>query len=304
MLMKLGFLTAILPECTFDELLDFAAENGYDCVEAACWPSGKAQRRYAGVSHIDMTAPDQDTASALKDKLAAKNVSISAIGYYPNPLSPDVQAREAAITHIRRCIDGAALLGVNLVNTFIGKDPGKTIAQNMEMFKAIWPEMIQYAQDKGVKIGIENCPMYFRDEWPGGCNLASSPAIWRDMFSIIDSPNFGLNYDPSHLVWQRADYIKPVYEFKDKIFHIHLKDAKFDQDKFDDVGFLAPPLAYHSPVLPGRGDIKWGKFFSALGDIRFTGCAVVEVEDRAFEDTINDRLRALKVAKRFISQFI
>lgn len=303
-MMKLGFVSAILADYTFEQVVDFASENGMACVEMMSWPVGKAERRYAGVTHIDSTSMDTVKSAKINDYLKKKNVEISAIGYYPNPLDADLSQRAVYIEHIKKCIKAAKLLGISNVNTFIGKDPAMPVKDNLAEFKKVWPDIIKYAEDNEIKIGIENCPMYFIDEWPGGKNLASSPNIWREMFSTIDSKYFGLNYDPSHLVWQRMDYITPIYEFKDKMFHFHIKDAKFFQDKFNQVGIFAAPLEYHSPKLPGLGDVNWGKVISALTDIGYQGAAVIEVEDRAFEDTLENRLGSILLSKKYISQYI
>lgn len=302
--MKLGFVSAILAEYTFEQVVDFASENKIACVEMASWPKGKAERRYAGVTHVDSETIDKAKAEKINEYLAEKGVSISAIGYYPNPLDANLEQRSVYIEHIKKCIKAANMLGLSNMNTFIGKDPLRPISENIEEFKKIWPDIVKYAEDNAVKIGIENCPMYFRDEWPGGKNLAASPKIWREMFSIIDSNYFGLNYDPSHLVWQMMDYIKPIYEFKDKIFHFHIKDAKVYKDRYDDVGIFAAPLEYHAPKLPGLGDIDWGKTISALTDIHYKGCAVIEVEDRSFEDSLEDRLDSIRLSKQFMNQYI
>jgi sugar phosphate isomerase/epimerase len=302
--MKLGFMSAILPEYSFQDIIDFAAVIDLKCVEIMCWPKEKAERRYAGVTHIDVDGLNKDGAAKINSYLRNKKILISALGYYPNPLDSDLENRKKVIEHIKKCIKSTNILGLKNFNTFIGKDPLKPIKDNLEEFKKVWPEIIKYAESYDVKIGIENCPMYFRDEWPGGKNLASSPKIWREMFSIIDSKYFGLNYDPSHFVWQRMDYIKPIYEFKDKIFHFHIKDARFYADKYNDVGIFAPPLDYHKPKLPGQGDIKWDSVISALMDIGYKGCAVIEVEDRAFEETLQDRLNSVILSRKFMSQYI
>ena len=226
--MKLGFVSAIVPELTFEELIDLAGENGYKCVEVCCWPLGKAERRYAGVTHIDVETLDGKRAVAINKYLEDKGIEISALGYYPNPLDPDPEKSRFYISHIKKVIDASALLGVNRINTFIGRDKNKPVEENFETFKTVWKPLIQYAESKKVKVGIENCPMIFTsDEWPGGNNLATTPVMWRRMFSEIPGDYFGLNYDPSHLLWMQMDYLKPLYEFKDKLFHIHLKDASY-----------------------------------------------------------------------------
>jgi len=303
--MKLGFVSAILPEYSFEKLIDFAADAGAECVEACCWPVGKAERRYAGVTHIDVAKLNAKEIARIKDYLKEKKVSLSGLGYYPNPLDPDPANRRMYVSHIKKVISAAAALDVKVVNTFVGKDPSLSLSDNFKMFRKIWPGIIKHAEDKGVKVGIENCPMYFsKDEWPGGKNLASAPAIWDEMFSIIKSKNFGLNYDPSHMVLQQMDYISPLKDYKDKIFHFHIKDVQFYQDKYDKVGFLAHPLEYHSPKLPGLGDIDWGKMMSAVYDIRYKGDAVIEVEDRAFENSLKDRLYSIKLSLNYMRNFV
>lgn len=302
--MKLGFLSSIVPEFTFEQVIDFAAENGFKCVELASWPVEKAARRYAGVTHINTDELDDAKVEYIKQYCKDKGVEISGIGYYPNPLAADLEKRAVAIQHIKDLIDAAVKLEVYQVNTFIGKNRLAPMEQNMKEFMEVWPDIIQYAEANKVRIGIENCPMYFWDEWPAGDNLAGSPKFWEIMFEKIPSDYFGLNYDPSHLVWQRMNYLKPIEQYKEKLFHIHVKDAKFYQDKYDVAGIFAPPLEYHQPKLPGQGDIEWGKVVAALNDAGYKGAFVIEIEDRAYEDTLEDRLDSIRLVKNYLNQFI
>jgi sugar phosphate isomerase/epimerase len=298
--MQLGFVSAILPDLALEEVLAFAGATGYDCVELMCWPKGAADRRYAGVTHIDVNALD-DSASAL----ASTGVTISGLGYYPNFLTPDDEESKAAASHLKQVMRAAQTLKLPVVSTFVGRDWTRSVDENWPRFRAVWPDLIKFAEDHGIRIAIENCPMLFtRDEWPGGKNLGSSPALWRRMFDEIPSPNFGLNYDPSHLVWQQMDYIKPLRDFRSRIFRVHLKDARVDQDRLDEVGILAHPLEYHSPKLPGLGDVNWGRFLSVLGDTGYDGPICVEVEDRAYEANLDARKRALVQSHNYIRQYI
>lgn len=303
--MKLGLHSAILSESTFEEVVDYANSVGYKALEIVCWPPGKANRRYAGVTHIDVTDLDESKIAYIKDYCQNKNIQIAALGYYPNPLDPDIQGRNIVIEHLKIVIKAAAELGVNKVSTFIGKDKNKTVEENMILFETIWRPIIALAEAEKVWIGIENCPMYFTDdEWPGGLNLASSPAIWKEMFKIFDSDYFGLSYDPSHLYLQRMDYIAPLYKFKDKIKHIHLKDIKLYREKIDEFGIFTAPLNYMSPKIPGLGGIDWGAFASALYDISYKGAACVEVEDKAFEASSDDVTNAIQLSYSHLQQFI
>ena len=303
--MKLGFVSAILDGWTFEEMIDTASEMGYSCVEVACWPCGKAERRYAGVSHINMDELTDEKAAYIKDYCAKKNVEISSLAFYPNTMDGNLDKRTAAVEHLKKVICASAKLGVNMVTTFIGRDQTKSVEENLELVKEVWPPIIALAEEKGVKIGIENCPMLFGpDQWPGGQNLMTTPVIWRKVFDILKSDNLGINYDPSHFVWQMIDYIKPLYEFKDKIFHVHYKDIKLYPDKLRECGIMAYPLDYMSPKLPGLGDVDWGKYVSALTDIGYDGYTCIEVEDRAFEGTKEKVLDSLRLSKRYMEQFV
>jgi sugar phosphate isomerase/epimerase len=304
-MIKLGFVSAILPELSFDEVVSFAASEGFSCAELMCWPHGKAERRYAGVTHVDADALDAAEAARLKKLLAERKVAISGLGYYPNPLDADDRAAAYYREHLKKVISAAARLEVGVVNTFIGRDPAKSLEDNFRKFASVWPEIVSFAESQNVKIAIENCPMFFtKDEWPGGKNLAYAPAIWRRMFREIPSRSFGLNLDPSHLLWQQIDYVRPIYQFADRIFHVHIKDAKLLGDELDEVGILATPLEFHKPKLPGLGDVQWGRFISALTDVGYQGAACIEVEDRAYEESLETRKAALVQSARYIRQFL
>ena len=303
--MKLGFVSAIFDQYTFEEMMDFASEKGFECVEVACWPQGKAERRYAGVSHIDIDELSDEKVAYIKGYAEKSAVVISSLAFYPNPMDGDIEKRQANIDHLKKVIIASGKLGIGMVTTFIGRDQYKSVEENLELFAEIWPPIIELAESVNVKVAIENCPMLFgRDQWPGGQNLATTPAIWRKMFEMIPSPNFGLNYDPSHFVWQMIDYIKPIYEFKDRIFHVHYKDIKIYQDKLDQVGMMSYPLDFMSPKLPGLGDVDWGRYVSALTDIRYDGNTCIEIEDKAFEGSDEKVRDSLLLSQRYLKQFV
>ena len=303
--MKLGFVSAILPELPLAEVFSVAAAQGYECVELMCWPAGKAERRYAGVTHIDVDALDDEAIERIHALAGESGVSISGLGYYPNPLSPDLEDAARAVDQIRKVITAAQRLGISQMNTFVGRDWTKSVDDNWPRFLQTWRPLVQHAEQLGVYIGIENCPMFFtRDEWPGGKNLAISPAIWRRMFHDLPSPFFGLNYDPSHMVFQQMDYLAPLREFRDRIHHVHAKDVRVDRHRLNDVGILAHPLEYHTPKLPGLGNVDWGSFFSTLNDVGYQGPVCVEVEDRAYEDSLESRKAALQQSCYYLRNFV
>ena len=303
--MRLGFVSSILEGYTFEEVIDFAAREGYTCVEMACWPQGKAERRYAGVTHIDVDALDDVRIQHIQSYCREKGVAISSLAFYPNNMDGDLEQRAHNIAHLKKVIEASERFGVNMVTTFIGREVGKNIDENLKLYAEVWPPIVAFAEAHHVRIAIENCPMWFtNDEWPGGKNLAISPAIWREMFHIIPSRNLGLNYDPSHFIIQQMDYLKPIYEFADRIYHVHYKDMHIVKEKLNDYGILANPNLYTVPKIPGLGDIDWGKYISALRDIGYDGYTCVEVEDRSFENSREDVEAALILSKRHLSQFI
>ena len=301
--MQLGFVSAILPDLDLEEVVSFAAQERFSCVELMCWPRGKAERRYAGVSHIDVDELDARAAERIGALLAEKGVAISGLGYYPNPLSPDGDHRKAASEHLSKVIAGAPRLGLKVVNTFVGRDWRRPLDDNWPQFRELWPGLVGDAERAGVTIGIENCPMLFSaDEWPGGKNLAASPAAWRRMFQEVPSAAWGLNFDPSHLVLQHVDAARCVREFGPRIVHVHAKDQRIDREKLYEHGVLG--LGWYVPKLPGLGDVDWGRFFAALTETGYDGPVCIEVEDRAYEGSLADRKRSLRQSKRYLEQFV
>lgn len=301
-MIQLGLVSAILADKQTDEVISFVAEKGFQCVEMMCWPKGRAERRYAGVTHIDIDTLDDKTMDNLLQKLDHYNIFISGLGYYPNPLDPDEEKSAFHLEHIKKMIRAASRLGVPVINTFIGRDPSKNIDENLSAFSRKWPPVVAVAEEYNIRIGIENCPMFFtQDEWPGGKNLATTPAVWDRIFDIIPSPLFGLNYDPSHFVWQMMDPVSPIYNYASRFHHVHLKDAKVYPEKLNRVGIMATPLEFHSPRIPGRGDVNWQAFFTALKEVGYNGPACIEVEDKDFEQSGDDIEKAIIYSKDYIT---
>jgi sugar phosphate isomerase/epimerase len=303
--MKLGFLTAALPGNTLEQAAKWGAESGFQAIEIACWPFEKAARRYAGVTHIDVTTLDKSKAKSIRKMLDGYGLTLSSLAYYPNPLHPEADHRETVIAHLKKVIEGAALLEVPVVGTFVGKDKNKTVPQNFEDYAKIWPPIVKFAKDHGVKIAIENCPMIFSyDEWPGGNNLASTPAIWRKMWEIIPDDNFGLNLDPSHLVLQMIDYERVIREFGSKIFHVHAKDLHIDLEGLYNNGVLSQGMGWQVPRLPGLGDMDWRKFFAALTAARYDYVVSIEHEDRVYEGDEELVKRGFYISRDMLKPFI
>ena len=241
----------------------------------------------------------------IKNYCKDKKVEISALGYYPNNMDQDLKKRETYNKHLLKVIDAANKLEIGLVNTFIGRMTDKNLEDNMQELNSVWDPILAYAEEKKVRIGIENCPMLFTyDEWPGGQNLGSSPHNLRLIFEKLGKANIGINFDPSHHIIQDIEYEKFFHNFKDRIFHLHIKDMKIDRYKLNEFGRLVPPNFYTIPKIPGHGDVDWSKFISSASEIGFNGFAIVEIEDRSYEGSLESRLDSLKISYRYMRNFI
>jgi sugar phosphate isomerase/epimerase len=302
--MKLGLMTAAFPDLSLADLAKWAAASGFGMMEIACWPVGKRDRRYGGVSHIDVAIFDAAKAKEINALLTDNRLQISSLGYYPNPLHPDPAHREEVIGHLKRVIDAARLLGVEIVGTFVGADQNKSADQNLEEFARVWPPIVRYARERDVTIAIENCPMLWPDTWPGGSNVAYSPAIWRRMFEIVPDDNFGLNYDPSHLIWQFIDEVRPIAEFKDRIVHVHAKDLAVDRELLYQDGILGCGFRWAIPRLPGLGEVRWDRVMAALYAVGYDHVVSIEHEDRAFEGTDDLVKRGFYLARDVLRPYI
>lgn len=302
--MKLGFVSAILPDLNLDQVLQFAAAEGFATVEIMCWPRGRADRKFAGVTHLNADGFTKTQADDINARCQRHGVSISGLGYYPNPLDPNPAVGGVACRHLRKVIRAAAQLGLRQVNTFAGRDWTKSVDANWPRFLKTWKPLVAFAEDHDIQIGIENCPMCFtQDEWPGGKNLLTTPTLWRRAFHDLPSRHFGLNYDPSHFVLQHMDPISPLREFQSKLFHLHAKDVKLRRDRINDVGVFATPLEWHEPRIPGYGEMDWSQFMGALMETSYRGPVCIEVEDATFGRTLAGRQQALRVARNILQPF-
>ena len=303
--MKLGLMSAALPQLSLEQLAAWASQNRFGMLEIACWPKGRSDRRYAGVTHIDVATLDKAGAQEINELIERHGLEISSLGYYPNPLHPDPDHRSEVIEHLKKVIVAAEMLHVPIVGTFVGRNKDATFEANLDQFAQIWPPIVKFAADHGIKIAIENCPMIFsNDEWPGGNNLAINPQIWRKMWEIIPDQNFGLNLDPSHLVWQFIDYTRVVHDFKDRIFHVHAKDMRIDREQLYQRGIMSAGMGWQIPRLPGLGEVNWAQFISALYEVGYDYVVSIEHEDRAFEATEELVKRGFLISRDVLAPYL
>jgi sugar phosphate isomerase/epimerase len=303
--MQLGLLTAPFAETPLDEVAAWAASAGFEALEIACWPQGGAEkRRYAGTAHLPIEDMTKARASEITGLLTAKGLTISGLGYYPNPLHPDAAHREAVIGHLMRVITAAGVMGVRVVNTFVGGDRSLTVDQNWSRAVEIFAPIVAHARNKGVTLAFENCPMIFsHDEWPGGHNIAYAPRIWRRIFDTWGDA-VGMNYDPSHLVWQMIDQARFVREFGPRMVHVHAKDLMIDRDGLYDHGILSAGMGWQVPRMPGLGEVDWPGFFAGLYRAGYDGPVIIEHEDRDFEGSDAKVKRGFALARDMLRPFV
>jgi len=303
--MKLGLLTAPFPETPLEEVADWTAANGFNAIEIACWPASSGDtRRYAGTSHIDVDDISDTHASEIAEGMRERGLEVSGLGYYPNPLHPDPEHRRMVIDHMKKVIVAAGKMSVPVFNTFIGADSARTQDQNWEEATRVWPEIISTAEDNGVRIAIENCPMIFsKDEWPSGHNLAYNPRIWRRMFEEFGEA-IGLNFDPSHLIWLMIDIESAIMEFGHRFYHFQAKDVMIDYEGLYENGSLSSGIGWQIPRLPGLGDVDWARVFSALYRVGYDESIIIEHEDRDFEMTDELVKRGFLIARDVLAPYI
>jgi len=303
--MKLGFLTAPFPDTPLADVAEWAGANDFESLEIACWPPSKgAARRYAGTSHIDVTDLSEARATEIVDMVASHGLTISGLGFYPNPMHPDRETREAAIAHQKLVIEAAAKMKVPFFNTFMGGDSSLHVDANWERALQIWPPIVEHAKAHGVRITIENCPMIFSyDEWPAGNNIAWSPYIWRRIIGEWGD-TVGLNYDPSHLVWLMIDQERFIREFGPSIFHMQAKDVEIDRDGLYERGVLSGGIGWQIPRLPGLGEANWARILAALYRAGYDGDVIIEHEDRDFEKTDELVKRGFLIARDILRPYI
>ena len=301
--MKLGFMTASLPEMSLEELVAWASRNDFQMLEVSCWPKVYEKQRYAGTQHIDVENLTEEEAARIRELFASHGIAISSLGYYPNNLDPNLEDRRFYHEHLKKVIKAAQMLGVPVVGTFVGRDPKMNVEEALEEFRKVFSDLVKFAEDHGVKLAIENCLMlYTLDRWPGGTNLATTPYIWERMFEAIPSPYFGLNLDPSHLIWQQIDCVRAVYDFKEKIFHVHAKDTKILWDRLYEVRIFG--FGWYVYKVAGTEDIDWSAFLTALHGVRYDYVVSIEHEDRSFEKDTESKLQGILLAKKLLEPYI
>jgi len=283
---RLGLLTAPFPSTPLADVVEWTAGNGFESIEIACWPrSSGASRRYAGTSHVDVANLSPAQGADLAAEIRGSGLVISGLGFYPNPLHPDLEHRATVIAHLKDVITAAEKMDVPLVNTFMGGDRAKTLDENWDEALRVWPDIVSFAADHGRRITIENCPMLFStDEWPGGNNIATTPRMWRRILEQW-AGTIGLNFDPSHLVLQMIDIPRFIREFGPHILHVQAKDLWIDREGLYERGVFAMGIGWQVPRLPGLGDVEWDALFGALWRTGYDGDVIIEHEDRDFEKT-------------------
>ncbi|KUK19976.1 sugar phosphate isomerase/epimerase family protein [Pseudothermotoga lettingae] len=301
--MKIGFLTVALGNLKLDDIVEWASKEGFEALEVAAWPP--INERDFSSTTIDADNFSPKDAERIKALLEKHGLIISSLAYYDNNLDSDPEKRKKINEHLRKVIDVAHILGVELVGTFIGRDVTKSIEENMKEFEKVFKPLISYAESKNVKLMIENCPMVGWQEKEKIGNIFYSPQIWREIFRITPD-SFGLNLDPSHLYWLGIDYLKVVEDFADRIFHVHAKDVEikrdilYEQSIFGYYGTNAHGKSWWIYRLPGLGELDWSSFILELKKVGYDFVISIEHEDPIWGGDIEKSKKGLKMGLRFL----
>lgn len=286
--MKFGFLTGCLQDMDLEDKMKYAHEIGFDALDVSCWP--RQNRRDFSGSDIDTENLTNEEVKTIQEWEEKYHITFTSLAYYDNMLDPEKSIRDAYYKHLKSVIEAADRLGVPLVGCFIGKNQNKSLVENFDDFENLFTDLVQFAENHNVKLMIENCPMpgWQEDGLPG--TISYSPELWDEMFKRVPSQSFGLNFDPSHLMWLGIDYLKAMRDYRDRIFHIDAKDIQMHPEAFARYGIYGKKLqrkdqedlGFWTPVIPGLGDINWSKFYDVLTEIGYDKYFSIEHEDRRF----------------------
>jgi sugar phosphate isomerase/epimerase len=298
--MKLGFLTACLPDRSLEEIVQLAREHQFDALEVAAWPD--LGNRPFTATHLKAEGFGDGEAEKVRTLFSDNGLTLSSLAFYDNNLHPNPVERQAINDHVLALVDAAALLGCPTVGTFIGRDPGRTVSENLRMAEKVFAPLVDRAGERGVKLVIENCVMegWHPDGYPG--NLAYSPELWEWMFSL----GLYLNYDPSHLLWMGIDPVAAVQPYVDKVAHAQAKDAQIFPDRRNRYGYPGIAVDRKDPWdvgwwryrVPGLGEVDWVRVVDALYEGGFDGVLSVEHEDPVWGGTEERVLTGLDIAHR------
>lgn len=282
--MKLGFLTQYS-----EDMVEFAEDTGCECLELHAGPG----------SPLDADKLIGGKWGEIKDRLNRAGIEISSLAFHPNHLDPNADKRRKNSRYFRKLISLAAEMEVPVVSTFAGAVPGKSIPETIPIFKRVWTPLVKHAEKEGVKIAIENCPMFHGYPFYG-INIAYKPEAWDLMFKAIPSKNLGLEFDPSHLYWLHIDHLQTLRDYRNKIFHVHAKDTEILYDKFAVEGIYGH--GWWRYRIPGWGEIDWQQFVAALLDIGYNGNIDIEHEDPVFHGKRHKQ--GLLLGLRHLSQYL
>ncbi len=299
--MKLSYLTACFNNLSLEEKVKFAAEQKFDAIELSCWPVAN-DRDYSSTD-IDVSKFDSKTKEDILKLTGENNIEIASLAYYDNCLHPDTSIRENNVKHLYNVIETAGKLGVKFVGAFAGRNLDLSFEENFTEFEKIFPNIVKYAADRNVSLLIENCSMpgWHREGW--GATISYSPELWDRMFEIIPDENFGLNFDPSHLIWLGVDYIKALIDYKERVLYFHAKDTKIFEEKRSYYSIFGKQLdrenewdyGWWQHKIPGKGSVDWQKIYQTLREIGYDGYVSIEHEDLNYSE--NDEAIKLGLMK-------
>jgi len=262
--MKLAYLTPLSTETILN-----ARKLGYDAIEVA-----------AGWGERSRLRELQQNLPALRDALAQHQIGITSVAIYGGTIEVPY---EAAVASFGAAFEVAKALGCSVVSAMTGRDNTRSVDENLPIFGQYFGPIAKMAEDKGVRIALEPWPGRLLGHGPyRWTNLATTPELWDRLFEAVPSPALGLEYDPSHLVWQGIDHVQAIRDYAERIHHIHAKDILLDEARLKRVGVHGN--GWWRFVIPGLGQIDWPQLFRTLKEVGYAGDMALEHEDRSYLD--------------------
>ncbi len=299
--MKIGFYAPALRMMSLPEIAKWAGQNGFQALEL--WTTDDPKAGLYSESMLNLAGFDKAKAKELQNMMAESGLEISCISYNQNMLRPD--GREARFDRLRKVVDAASLLDVNTVSIFAGRDYDQSLDDNVKLFGEVFAQPLRYAQERGVRLAIENCPVFWERRGLIG-NMAFSPFYWSKLFdAVAPLENLGLNYDPSHLYWQQIDIDLSIKESASRIFHVHAKDAEVDETRLAREGNLTFWTMVWRYRVPGMGKLNWPRIISLLFENGYDGTLSIEHEDMVWgRDTAEKVQRGLIIGRKCLEVLI
>jgi len=254
---------------------------------------------------LDPDKLDDNQIAAIKDKIQKSGIYVSSLAVDGNHIDPDPARRAHQNEYTLKCIELCGKLGIPNIGGQSGKITGQKLQPQVDEIVKVYTEKYFPACEKN-KVRI------LWEPYAGGPNIGTGPLGWEALFKAFgNSPWVGLQFDPSHLVWQFMDPVAAAREFADKIYDVHLKDTEILWHVLRRAGIQSiDNLRWWRFRIPGQGSVDWKGFFAVLAEVGYTGAMNIENEDQFYypnysgQDFTDAFKEGFRVAHAYVRQYV